>query len=118
MFTDLFQIQSHSQEGESHRWEVALNPESGIFKVHFPGNPIMPGACQLEMFRQLAGEALGKDVDIASVNNIKYLALIDPRGIQRFAVTGTFAVTEGATKCTVVVSSDEKTYTKASLTLK
>ncbi len=118
MFSDLFNISSRTQEAGSSRWEVTLNPESGIFKVHFPGNPIMPGACQLEMFRQLAGDALGKDVDIASVNNIKYLALIDPRELQRFTVTGTFTATEDATKCTVVVSSEEKTYTKASLTLK
>ena len=118
MFTDLFQIKSHSQEGDSHKWEVALNPGSGIFKVHFPGNPIMPGACQLEMFRQLACEALGKDVDIASVNNIKYLALIDPREMLRFTVTETFTEADGITRCAVVVSSSEKIYTKASLTVK
>lgn len=118
MFTDLFNICGRTQEAGTFKWDIALNPGSGIFKVHFPGNPILPGACQLEMFRQLACEALGKDVDIVSVNNIKYLALIDPREMLRFTVTETFTEADGITRCAVVVSSSEKIYTKASLTVK
>lgn len=117
MFTDLFTINGRSREDATFTWDISLNLDSGIFKVHFPGNPILPGACQLEMFRQLAGESLGSDLTVSAVNNIKYLAIIDPRVTPSFTVTETFTKVDDHTdKCTVLIKNADTVFTKASLT--
>lgn len=33
---------------------LAINPDSKIFKGHFPGNPISPGVCGVELIRECA----------------------------------------------------------------
>lgn len=120
MFSDLYTIDSVSHQDGTSTWRVSLNPRSVIYSVHFPGNPITPGACQLEMMRSLASARIGRDMTMAKLRNIKYLQLIDPRTTSSFDVRMTFSQEEGETltRCSAVISDGDRTFTKASLILK
>ena len=56
---NLYQVSSinflpQDQEGTGiSKYSVSLRLESShdIFKGHFPGNPVLPGVCQVEMVR-------------------------------------------------------------------
>lgn len=58
--------------------QIRLNPESVIFKAHFPGEPILPGACIVQMVLELFMTWTKRDVEIAKVNNLKFLSVISP----------------------------------------
>jgi 3-hydroxyacyl-[acyl-carrier-protein] dehydratase len=49
-----------------------------VFEGHFPGNPILPGVCTL----QIAGELLSKYLDqkllLVKSENIKFMSLVIP----------------------------------------
>ena len=45
-----------SAEGQQLR--LQLHPEHEIYQAHFPGNPITPGVCQVQIVAELAGRQL------------------------------------------------------------
>jgi len=57
---------------------VEINPSHPIFDGHFPGNPVVPGVCQIEIIREIAMEILKKPVLLCKSDNIKFLSMINP----------------------------------------
>ncbi len=64
-------------EGKYHV-AVLLNKEHDIFKGHFPGNPVTPGACMLQVVKELTQDILGMKLMMTSAANVKFMALINP----------------------------------------
>jgi len=54
---------------------VRLNPHSEIYKAHFPGFPVTPGACLF----QIALDLLGPQAVPDSVKEIKFLSPVFPQ---------------------------------------
>ncbi len=81
---DLYAVQSAAQgKGEgSFVFRIAVNPDHEIFRGHFPGNPVLPGACTVQIIKELAEEASGRNLLLSGAQNIKFLSFIDP-GINR-----------------------------------
>lgn len=57
---------------------VLLNREHDIFKGHFPGNPVTPGVCMMQIIKELSQEILGSSLFMKSSSNVKFMALINP----------------------------------------
>jgi 3-hydroxyacyl-[acyl-carrier-protein] dehydratase len=55
-----------------------LNPEHAIFKGHFPGQPVVPGVCMLQMIKELLELAIGNALRLSIGNELKFLSVIDP----------------------------------------
>ena len=120
LFLDnLYAVVASAEEGtQSVNFQVRLNPESAIFKAHFPGEPIMPGACILQMVQELYMMWTKRDVEIAKVNNLKFLSVISPDVVQELNVVLEVKKEEADMihlKADVVDGQTD--YTKMSLTL-
>lgn len=57
---------------------IALNKDHEIYQAHFPGNPITPGACMLQIIREVTSKVMDKPLSFTSASNIKFKKLIDP----------------------------------------
>ena len=57
---------------------IVLNPGHAIFQGHFPGRPVVPGVCLIQITREIVGRALHEDFDITEASNVKFLQVIDP----------------------------------------
>jgi 3-hydroxyacyl-[acyl-carrier-protein] dehydratase len=55
-----------------------LNPGHAIFTGHFPGQPVVPGVCMLQMIKELLELSLGKPLRLSNGNELKFLSVIDP----------------------------------------
>lgn len=80
---DFFDIQTFaaSQVSESEqqvRVITRLNLQHPVFLGHFPGNPVVPGVCQVQMVRELVAKALEIPVKLYESDNIKFLSMINP----------------------------------------
>ena len=53
---------------------VHLNPSSEVYKAHFPGFPVTPGACLFQIALDLLGPAVTPD----AVREIKFLSPVFP----------------------------------------
>ncbi len=58
---------------------VSLNPEHPIYKGHFPGNPVTPGVCQIQIIKETLGNVYGKPYVLKSAKSIKFLNILDPQ---------------------------------------
>lgn len=119
MIEDFYEILSRDVQDDKIVWKVRLLLDSTIYKVHFPGTPITPGACQLEIVRALAAGELAMPMEIASVKNIKYLQIVDPLVSDTIEVSETFKPMEdGTVRCSAVIAEGETVMTKVSFVLK
>jgi 3-hydroxyacyl-[acyl-carrier-protein] dehydratase len=55
-----------------------LNPQHPIFAGHFPGNPVVPGVCQVQMVKELVERSLQRKLKLTASDNIKFLSMISP----------------------------------------
>lgn len=118
MIDYFYNIVSEESGDGSFSARIELVLDNPIFKAHFPGNPITPGACQVEIVRAVASRAAGKDLRIAGIKNLKFLNIIDPLRTPSFMISGEMKEIDGAVKCSATVSEGETVFTKISLLLK
>lgn len=71
---DLFIIREHTD----NQYSIELQPECRIYKAHFPGMPITPGVCIIQIAVELLADLLGYDVALTEVVNAKFLKVINP----------------------------------------
>jgi 3-hydroxyacyl-[acyl-carrier-protein] dehydratase len=53
--------------------------DHAIFSGHFPGQPVLPGVCMMEMVAEVMGVYLKNSFRISGGPLIKFLRVIDPR---------------------------------------
>jgi len=59
-------------------WELHLNEHHYIYKAHFPGMPITPGVCIVQIVTELLSEHFECALILQVVNNIKFVSPISP----------------------------------------
>ena len=64
-------------EGKYHA-VIMLNNQHDVFKGHFPGNPVTPGVCMMQIIKELSQEVLGSSLFMTNSTNVKFMALINP----------------------------------------
>jgi 3-hydroxyacyl-[acyl-carrier-protein] dehydratase len=57
---------------------IALNPEHPVFEGHFPGNPILPGVCTIQIVKEILEESFNEKFMLQKAANIKYLGFVSP----------------------------------------
>ena len=72
---------------------LVLNATHPIFTGHFPGQPVVPGACQLQMVEELLSHALGSEYRLVKADQLKFLTPIDPRVFPRIEASLQYVAT-------------------------
>jgi 3-hydroxyacyl-[acyl-carrier-protein] dehydratase len=57
---------------------IELNPDHEIFKGHFPEIPILPGACMVQILKELLIYHSETQLILKNALSIKYLSFINP----------------------------------------
>ncbi|MCQ2147861.1 MAG: 3-hydroxylacyl-ACP dehydratase [Bacteroidales bacterium] len=81
LIKDYYSILSTRVEGSEVIFEVSLNPECEVYKGHFPGAPISPGVCSVEMIKECAEAVAGKALMITNLQSCRFLNLITPSSL-------------------------------------
>ena len=58
--------------------KVSINKKHRIFEGHFPGLPVVPGVCMLQMVREIMEVYTEKVLKISEADNMKFLSVINP----------------------------------------
>lgn len=100
---------------------LRLNPDHVIYQAHFPGEPITPGVCIVQMGKELMEELLDKSLEVARVKNVKFLTVISPKDTT--SITYTFRKVEWSAdgkevKAQIVVTSGDEAKAKISFALR
>lgn len=62
----------------NYTFDIQVNNKHEIFRGHFPGNPVMPGVCMMQIIKDMTETVVGHKLFMEKCSNVKFLALINP----------------------------------------
>ncbi len=116
LLDSLYKVQSRQLSETGGEFTIALDPEHFIYKAHFPGEPITPGVCIMQIAKELMEICKDCKLNITTVKNIKFLRIITPTAtpVVDWAVSR-LADEEGLVKAQITASVQGEPYAKLSL---
>ena len=79
LLKDFYEVQLIDKVSDTKYFAtIILNEKHKVFKGHFPGNPVTPGVCMMQIIKELTQEVTGFSLQLKSSNNVKFMALINP----------------------------------------
>ena len=78
---------------------ISINKAHRIFEGHFPGLPVVPGVCMLQMVREIMEVHVGHELKIIVAENMKFLSVINPH--QNVEVEAAINYTEEGDKVSI-----------------
>lgn len=124
---NLYKIISKEEVNSIFNYTVELNPSCVIYQAHFPGEPITPGVCIVQISKEVIEDLLleqssaSRRLEIIKAKNIKFLSVISPNEtpILTYQVRKLgFSDDNMTIETQIVVNSDDKSMAKISLVLK
>ena len=112
----LFNVVSRFPADGGCDFRIHLDSTHFIYAAHFPGEPVTPGVCILQIAVELLSEAIGRTVELVSVKNAKFLRVISPEENPDLDVAVRNVIAEdGQVKAQVSISEGETVFAKLSL---
>ncbi|MFB9107057.1 3-hydroxyacyl-ACP dehydratase [Flavobacterium gyeonganense] len=92
---DFYKIISEEKISDSkYIITILINEKHEVFKGHFPGNPIMPGVCMIQIIKELTEKITHETLMIQTLSNVKFMALINPESTPELRLELDIATTE------------------------
>lgn len=120
MFQDSFYtlLETTTDAEGNYNCRVRFNASHFIYEVHFQGNPITPGACLIQIIKELTELITGKKLFINEIKNLKFLNINNPNEQPEviFQLSLSLNEEENAYLSKVIIFSGETVFAKISLT--
>ena len=84
LINDFFYIETDQgptagcQEPTDFSCPVTLNADHRLYSVHFPGNPVTPGACLIQMANEILNAHFGHNFLLTKASSIKFKKTVSP----------------------------------------
>ncbi len=75
---DFFTINKKTIAGTNVLVEIHINPSHKIFEGHFPGQPVVPGVCMLQMVKEILETIVERKMQLKKADFLKFLSVINP----------------------------------------
>jgi 3-hydroxyacyl-[acyl-carrier-protein] dehydratase len=79
----------------SARAVITLNAAHRIFDGHFPGQPVVPGVCMMQIVREFVEQGVGAPLQITTADNMKFLSILNPTEHGEVVVTASYTLNDG-----------------------
>ncbi|NCC98855.1 MAG: beta-hydroxyacyl-ACP dehydratase [Bacteroidia bacterium] len=74
-----FSLLNSTLEAENNTiFELSLLADCDVYRGHFPGMPVAPGVCNIEMIKECAEEVCGCKLFLSYISQCRFSALITP----------------------------------------
>ena len=105
--------------GDNDHVKIKLNANHQIYQAHFPGNPITPGVCIVQIIGELLSGRLNRPLVLSKISNLKFNSTISP--VDDPLVEVNFSMVEATeTECVAkgTITTEEEVKTNFSLIYK
>jgi len=75
---DIFSIHQIAHTNGAIKATLGINIQSEIFKGHFPDQPVIPGACMLQIVKDVIESALNNTFQLKKADHLKFVSMIVP----------------------------------------
>ena len=76
---DFFTITSIDTDNNAVNAVLEINAAHRIFEGHFPGQPVVPGVCMMQMVKEVMERVIGHTTRLVKADHLKFLSMINPR---------------------------------------
>jgi 3-hydroxyacyl-[acyl-carrier-protein] dehydratase len=110
---DLFSIEEINHEDGVIKATLGINADSEILKGHFPGHPVVPGACMLQITKDVLEVVLTTLLQLKKADQLKFMTMIDPEVMPRVELDITYKQPEeNSITVTAKLSNPDTVYFK------
>ena len=74
-----FQFTVPQTDGNTSKTTITLNAGHQIFEGHFPGQPVVPGVCMMQMVKEVLENITGTKTQLVKAGDMKFLAILNPQ---------------------------------------
>lgn len=78
LLNDFFELTLLKAEDKLIKATILLNKEHSIYEGHFPGQPIVPGVCIIQMLKEILELSFSQKLLLSEAKQIKFLKMINP----------------------------------------
>lgn len=100
--------QQHA-EGGAH-FHVRLLGDCDVYRGHFPGNPVSPGVCNIEMIRECFAMTVGGAPRIHTIDRCRFTAVASPVKSPELDIDMEWTVADGAYHLVATLKDGEQQY--------
>ena len=103
-----FTIRERREDETGSNFLISLNPDHQVYQGHFPGDPICPGVCSIQMIRECAEIVIGQRLTIGTVSQCRFMELLTPSKNKDLLLKLTLSkAEEGMVKAVASILSDD-----------
>lgn len=95
LLNDFFYIREKEITDSTVLATIDIDPKHIIFEGHFPGQPVVPGVCMMQMFTEIMETVVGMKLTVRKSDHLKFLAVINPLESPTIQVSFTYEKKEG-----------------------
>ncbi|HTN47062.1 MAG TPA: hypothetical protein VL098_11995 [Flavipsychrobacter sp.] len=78
LLNDFYTLDNAHADGNSFSATIRFNAAHAIFSGHFPGQPVVPGVCMIQIVKELLEECMERKILLTQAPQVKFLQLITP----------------------------------------
>lgn len=105
-----FTCLSKQTNGLEGKFVVELLPECGVYRGHFPGQPVSPGVFNIEMVKECAAQLIGRQLTVASIRQCRFMAVASPTLSPRMQISILAQATGAGYRVLATLKDEQKTY--------
>jgi len=79
LLNDYYSINSRIVNKDNTVFGITLLPAYCAYAGHFPGNPVSPGACSMQLIKECAEQIVGKRLFLAFIAKCRFSAVMTPQ---------------------------------------
>lgn len=112
---DFYFIDAKERTDAGVRYTLRFNADHTIYKAHFPGEPITPGVCILQVGLDLLADAVDHALEVVNVKNVKFLSVLHPEVGAVTVEVQKIEINEGLVKAQLTFQTPDTSIAKMSL---
>lgn len=117
LINDFYHIVATDDSEGKYVCKVKMNAAHNIYSVHFPGNPVTPGVCLVQMVAEMLEQKYSRRFVLSTAVNIKFKRLVSPNDEPSF-VFSKIVTEDGLLKTIVSIEDEQGQFVKMSLQYK
>lgn len=110
LIENYYQINNIVKEEGKAIFHISLNPECKVYEGHFPGEPVSPGVCNIQMVKECAEQVVGKSLLLNNLQQCRLTTLVTPLAHPQVDVTIALEEKDDAYKLKATLGKGEDIY--------
>lgn len=118
LLNDFYTMVHYEPSPGSVKAKISINKNHKILEGHFPGLPIVPGVCMMQIIREIMEVTTGKSLRLTASDSMKFLSVINPDQNNEVEVTVAYTEDSNQFLVTATLFAGAITFFKLKATLK